>query len=350
MAHKIGQFDKQQGTKQAWHGLTEVKDFITLEDNWLTQWDLMELPLKYENGQDSGFSMLGCTDNEEIKIGYPYNPQTFSPFSNEDFLELVKESISGADHEIESVGSIRNRGRVFVSLKLKGMETLEAAGRKFSNYLNFGNGHDKSSVLWVNTSNICQVCDNTFSFNLFDVEDGRKSNMDDISLKLRHTKNAKMRFPEISKLIDMAVGVQAKFKAEMDLLNKQSVSNKNAEKFTVGFLTRNMTEKEIDKRRMSNGKVLSTRSENVSNRIMELFMKGKGNDGNDWSDVFSAFTDYYSHESSGNKTGRENRMKQYVSSEFGSGLKNKQDAYRFITNEDKRENTIQWGEKVLQMN
>ena len=350
MAHKIGQFDKQEGIEQAWHGLTEVRERISLDDNWLSQWDLIELPLNYEDGNPSGFSMLGCTDNEEIKIGYPYNPETFSPISNKEFLELIRDSISGTDHEIVTVGSVRNRGRVFVSLKLKGMESFESAGRKFSNFLNFGNGHDKSSVLWANTSNICTVCDNTMTFNLMKVESGSKDNRDDISMSIRHTKNAKMKFPEISKLIDLAVGVQGKFQAEFENLGKQKVSHSDAERFTVGFLTRNMKEKELEKRRSENGKVLSTRSENVSNRIVELFSNGRGNKGKDWSDVFSAFTDYYSHESSGNKVSRESRMKQFVSSEFGSGLKNKQDIYSIVTNEERREKMIDFGSKVLAMN
>lgn len=350
MAHKIGQFDKQEGTEQAWHGLTEVREKISLDDNWLTKWDLIELPLNYENGNASGFSMLGCTDDEEIKIGYPYNPETFSPISNKEFLELIRDSISGTDHEIATVGSIRNRGRVFVSLKLKGMESFESAGRKFSNFLNFGNGHDKSSVLWANTSNICTVCDNCFSFNLIQTETKRSNQRDDISTNIRHTKNAKIKFPEISKLIDLAVGVQGKFQVEMDLLEKEKVSASTVEKFTAGFLSRSLTEKELERRRNKNGKVVSTRSENIINRIVDLFQSGRGNDGNDWSDVFSAFTDYYTHESSGAKDSRSARMKQFVSSEFGSGLRNKQDAYNIITLEDKRESLIQFGEKILSMN
>ena len=40
MSHKIGEFDRQEGIKQAWHGLTHVRETIAVDDNWLTKWDV----------------------------------------------------------------------------------------------------------------------------------------------------------------------------------------------------------------------------------------------------------------------------------------------------------------------
>lgn len=346
MAHRLQENDKHEAIQMGWHGLTEVKEKITLQENWLREWDLVELPLNYENGDTSGFSMLGCSDNPEIRIGSPYNPNSFRPIWNAEFLELIEESISGTDHKISSVGSVRNRGRVFLSIELSGMEKFKAAGREFGAFLNFGNGHDKSSVLWVNTSNICTVCDNTFGANLYRVEEKIESG-DDISIRVRHTKNAKMRFPEVAKLIDSAIGVQAEFQIELDKLSQQPTDAKTAQRFFTGFLNRDKSLEEIKKRSEEKKNPISTRSRNTVDRLVNLFVDGKGNDGNDWSDVFSAATDYYSHESSGGT----DKFKQIVSSEFDNGAawQRKNEIWSIVRNSDRREMTVEHGAKILEM-
>ena len=51
---------------------------------------------------------------------------------------------------------------------------------------------------------------------------GAEIDENDVNLKIsqRHTKNVKLRLPEIAKLIDKAIGVQAEFKLEMDRLEQ----------------------------------------------------------------------------------------------------------------------------------
>lgn len=323
MAHKIETYDVQQGTEMAWHGLTQVGP-ITLDDNWLTKWDVVPVVLE-KRGKPSRYSVLEATDVPELEIGKAYNAQTFTPVTNKDFLELVRQSISGTPHTVSSAGSVRNRGRVFISIKLNGMETFEAAGRKFSAFLNFGNGHDKSSVLWVNTSNICTVCDNTFSFNLFSVENKESKEQesgDDIRIALRHTKNVVLKLPEVAKLIDRAVGVQAEFQAAMDELATKEIGKDTATDLFAGFIGRKV--QDLDKG-------LSTRASNTVNRLVSLFETGKGNTGRNLADAMSAVTDYYTHESSGKNVAP---MRQLLSSEYGTGLTAKTDFWNILTNDD----------------
>lgn len=347
MAHRINSSDRQEGIEQAWHGLTKIRTDLTIERNWLSEWDILSKPLFYEGGRDSGFEMLGCTDDENATIGFPYNPETFHPISNKEFLTLIMDSCGGSEHKVVSVGSVRSRGRIFLSLELSGMKEYEAAGRKFKAYLNFLNGHDKSSVLAVLTSNTCTVCDNTFSSNLFQVESGQaETTSEDVALRVRHSKNSKMRFPEIANLIDSAVGVQAKFKLEMDKLSQEKVSQHTAKSFITGFLQRGKSQKEIDKRILLKGKSLSTRLEGTVEKIENLFLNGRGNKGLDKSDLFSAFTDYYTHESSGGS----DRNKQFVSSEFGAGLNTKKEAFTIIQDGDRFEKIVNFGEKLMMAN
>ena len=334
--HKIENTDKQQGRKMAWHGLTEVREDLSLEQNWLRDWDLIERRLytrrlgcddipsrKYDLAHNlSGYSILGCSDDSNITIGKPYNPETYKPITNEQFLDLVYDCISGTDHQIESIGSVRGRGRVFCSVKLNGLDDYNAGGREFKPFLNFGNGHDKSSVLWVNTSNACTVCDNTFTFNL---QEKSKN-----GYKLRHTKNAIHKFPEIARLIDQAIGVQAEFQVAFNKLSLIDVKPETAKKWITGFEAETVTE-------------ISTQKKNRIDRIDDLFVNGKGNNGNDRSDLLSAVTDYYTHEFVKGR-GIGNRIYQ---SEMGRGADRKSDALISLLDQGKFEETVAFGKMVM---
>ena len=337
MAHRIYEYDKQQGLFQAWHGLTQIVPDLTLDNNWLREWNLVPVAME-KRGKASKWTILETSDlGEAVEIGQPYNPATFQPVDNAAFLDMIKDSISGTPHKVVAVGSLRNRGRVFVAIELAGMEKFKAAGRDFGAYLNFGNGHDKSSVLWVNTSNTCVVCDNTFTCNLLSVEN-KATKVDDGTLKIsqRHTKNVKLRLPEIAKLVDKAIGVQAEFKLEMDKLAEIAITSEGANQLFAGFVGRNIT---VPARKDG----LSTRSLNTVAKLGELFLSGKGNRGENLSDAFSATTDFYSHYSSGG----ENKMRQIISSDYGSGNASKQEFWGIVTSGDRIASTRALGEELL---
>jgi hypothetical protein len=339
MAHRIYQFDKQQGRVMGWHGKTEIKSVLTLDDNWLNDWDLVAVPFE-KRGKPTRWVGLECSDNPEIEIGAPYNPETFKPVTNKDFLQLIRDSIGGTQHKIVSVGSVRNRGRVFVSIELVGMEAFQAAGRKFSAFLNFGNGHDKSSVLWANTSNTCTVCDNTFTMNLFSVENkaDKNSDSDDLVISQRHTKNVTLKLPAIADLIDRAIGVQGEFKLQFENLGKISVETEEVTHLFAGFVGRKIA---VSDRKLG----LSTRSKNTVGRLSELHARGRGNQGETLADAVSAVTDYYTHESGGKNR---DPQRQLVSSDFGgSASKSKSEFWTIVNNLDLREQAMEVGEELL---
>jgi hypothetical protein len=218
-----------------------------------------------------------------------------------------------------------------------GMEKFQAAGRDFSAFLNFGNGHDKSSVLWVNTSNICTVCDNTFSCNLLSVENTASVNndSDDLRIRQRHTKNVRLKLPEISGIVDKAIGVQAEFQLELNRLDQIGIDMVEVKPLFAGF---------IGKNRITTEKKLSTRAINTVNRLTELFSRGNGNNGRTLADAFQAVTDYYTHFSSG---GSDNPMRQFISSEYGSGQIAKQQFLDVLGNEEVFEKTHELGKELL---
>jgi len=340
MAHRIFEHDRHEGIVMGWHEKTVIVPDLNLDNNWLTKWDLVPREIKdAQTGEKLPWVYLCCSDDESIRIGQPYNPETFQPVNNEHFLELVRKSIAGTGHKVVSVGSVRDRARVFVSIELMGMEKFKAAGREFSAYLNFGNGHDKSSVLWVNTSSVCTVCDNTFTANLVQVEnnDSSKSNL---NIAQRHSKNVIQKLPGIATLVDKAVGVQAEFAQAFDALAAVPCDSKEARSLFAGFLAQSRVE--------WRAKGLSTRALHTVDALENLFKTGKGNRGENLADAFSAVTDFYTHQSRGADQGG-SVQRQVLSSEMGSARQAKQDFWNIVTSNGARLETRAVGRQVLEM-
>ena len=340
MSHEITKLDRQQGIEQAWHGLTEIRNPLTLADSWLAQWDIVKAPLyTVENGQPSEteFCQIVASDNSKIRIGTPVHCETYQPVTNADFLRIVNDALLGITGvRVASVGSVCARGRVFVSVKLTELESFKAAKREFKPYLNFLNSHDQSSVFAVNTSNTCTVCNNTFSMNLHD------KTGTGLRVRLKHTRNVGQRLENIPELVDGFLGAQAEFRAKMDTFDSQPIAEKHARSFFTGFLTPKVNAENLNTADLE----LSTRKTNQIDRLTSLFSTGVGSRGETLADVFSAVTDYYTHESSGG----DDIEKQIVSSDYGMGQAQKDRAWNVLQSRDMVNETVRIGNHVLAAN
>jgi hypothetical protein len=340
MSHEITNIDKQQGLTQAWHGLTEILPVILLKKCWLAVWDVTLRPLFRHNADGTTIETdqceVVCTDNPEIIIGETVNRTTYSLFSNQAFLGIVQQAldkISGAI--VASVGSVCKRGRIFVTLQVPDLKSFLCAGREFKPYLNFLSSHDKSAPFVVNLSTVCTVCNNTFGMNLRDV------NEDSLRISVRHTSGMEMTLQDVPAIIEAYFASVQRFAEIMDALHSIPVNATDARYFFAGFLT----EKDQTSDKTAGEKAeLSTRRLNQIDRLAELFATGKGNKGENLSDVFSAITDYYSHESSGG----DNAEKQVASSEFGNGQTMKAFAFAVLQDDKRIAKLMAKGEKVLQ--
>jgi hypothetical protein len=338
--HGIGENDKQQGRRMAWHNLTEIKEDLSIDNCWLSTWDikvkkfLMEV-LKTQGGKtvttiESAYSYLTASDKEELIIGKPFNERSYRPLNNAALLDICKRAIAQSKGAfLESCGTVNNRNRVFLSFALSEIKNFQVAGRTFEPYLNFGNSFDGSCPVWVNTSNICTVCNNTFSQNL-KVEKGL------IKLRIKHTKNSEAKIENMTEIIEAAIRTQEIFARELDKMESQKISPNDALAFISQYIAGNIidavSENESDR-------LISTRSQNTIERIHELFLNGAGNGGKNLADLFSAFTDFYTHESSGG----DSVMKQYQASEFGiAGLK-KQEVFDILVSKERTKTAIKSG-------
>jgi hypothetical protein len=328
MSHGITNRDRQEARHMGWHGLTQINETLDLNNNWLTKWDIQEVGLKTVEDVEIPFKILTGTDDSKV-IGKPF-AGTYTPVSNKAFLGMIGEAISSVNGAVvESVGSVNNRGRVFVSLSIKGMDTFKVGEREFMDYLNFGNGHDQTSAVWTNASNTCTVCDNTFSMNL----EGNQ----EIKCKVKHSKDVIARLDNIVEIIDAYVGTQAKFKAEFERLMNEPMKTDKARNLFTGWMIRSTGgNQERD---------LGPKTLTKVNRITDLFESGRGNSGENRADAFSAVTDYYTHESTRNSG--KNVARQVFSSDYGLGRMAKSSFWNVIRNDDSVNAYVSNGKKAL---
>ena len=328
MSHGITNRDRQEARHMGWHNLTQINEVLDLKNNWLTKWDIQEVGLKTVGDVEVPFKILTGTDDNQV-IGKPF-AGTYTPVSNKAFLDMIGEAISGVKGAVvESVGSVNNRGRVFVSLSIKGMDKFKVGKREFLDYLNFGNGHDQTSAVWTNASNTCTVCDNTFSMNL----DGEQ----EVKCKVKHSKDVIAHLDNIVEIIDAYAGTQAKFKAEFERLMNEPMKTDKARDLFAGWMVRSTggnQERDLGPKTLS--KV---------NRLTDLFQIGKGNTGNNRADAFSAVTDYYTHESTRNSG--KNVARQVFSSDYGLGRVAKSSFWNVIRNDDSVNAFAASGKKAL---
>ena len=328
MAHNITDRDAQIGLSQAWHGLTDVVDVIDPKDNYLRSWDVERHPLYYidkdDNAIETKHGILRATDDGET-VGKPMSPH-YKHVTNEQFMDLVSDAMKQLPKaKLESIGSVNNRGKVFATVSLADNKEYNVGDRTFQDYLNFGNAHDQSSRLWVNNTNICTVCENTFNFNL--------NNKNGMVGSAVHRGDMELKVADLSNLVEEFLGVQEDFKVKFQKLLKRKLAKEKASQLFTGFLMRNNPREG-----------LSTRCLNTVDQLNTLFVKGAGNRGENYADAFSAVTDYYTHNST--RGGGKNKANQYYSSEHGLGRMNKSSFWTVVNNRDLAEKTIERGKKL----
>lgn len=343
MAHEIMEHDVQEGRTMAWHGLTQVKPDLSLNDCWLRTWDYAAKRISID-GHKTELALLGVTDgcmvdgedeNPEVPgtklkvpliIGDSFNWRTFKPVLNARLLDAIATAIDGTGLTLESNGSVFNRGRTFLSFEMTAAK-FTAGNRPFVPYMNIGNGNDQSSPLWINTSNTCTVCNNTFTLNMNDR--GR-------IMSIKKTKFSDLKITEMGRAIENMLAEQKAFATLLNRLATIEVLEEKVRQFFAGFLG-------------SENEPMASKTANAVESLVVMFKSGKGNDGKTWADAFQAGTDWYTHCAASTDDSAGAKWKNHVSSEFGSGARNKDRLWTAINNADSRNLLAKQGEKILKL-
>jgi hypothetical protein len=328
MAHEINERDGQQGIFMAWHQLTDVRESIHFEESPLN-WTLERKPLFLEDNTRFHQDAIVASDD-----GLPVGDAVSGSYGIIQNHQLWDTLVKGLDdcsvkYKVASIGSVCDRTKVFISIELNEGRTFHVGNRQFDFYLQALSTHDGSGRALFMDSSICTVCANTFGFNLSQFkEKGEK-----LRFAVKHTKNSSLELVNVAEGIENLVSNRALFVAELDKLGDKKVSQDQALMFSVGLLSSEAAEE--------SGKI-STRTMNRAEELRNLFLKGKGNSGENRLDLFSAFTDLYTHSSSG----RGNKA-QFVSSEFGAGQKMKERVFTSLVSDIAFDKAIKRGMELV---
>lgn len=322
MSHQILERDIQIGTELAWHKLTQVVESIDLRNNGI-RYPMITVPnyVKYNGVEIPTGSRSIISKDDGLPIALPVGAK-YQLLSNEHICDMVADSLVGVPYKVVSIGSINNRGEVFVSIEIDGANTVVAAGRETKSVLNVLWSHSGKIPVIAKTGLIVVVCANTQQMAL-----NEKS---DFSFRVKHTLNALDKLEGMEKAIDCHVGVTAAFKKAMDSLANIKCDTSRAERMVAGIIS-------------ADGEAMSTRARNTVTEIVGLFSTGAGNRASDMSDVYNSLTDYYTHSSRGG----DSVWRQFVSSEFCSGANSKREAYEILTNAESRKQAEKRGDKAL---
>ncbi|MFA5714265.1 MAG: DUF932 domain-containing protein [Candidatus Paceibacterota bacterium] len=329
MAAEIYERDIQVGTEMAWHRLTQVVPEITT-DNCGILYPMEKQPLFLPSGIKTPHYVTVSLD-DGLPIG-PTVSEKYALISNGDVWCAVQEALEGAHHKITSVGTVCDREKGFISVELN--EDFLAAGRQTQSRLNILWGHGGVSTVIAKSGFTMVVCGNTYNMAL--KESG------DFSFKIRHTGLAHLKIDDMKIAIETHFGVQEEFMLALNEFQEQSVSSGDALKFFAGFVVGKEKEKDTE---------VSTIAFNQYMELHKLFHRGAGNEGKNVADVFAATTDFYTH---GFADSEVSMQKRFVSSEFGTGQKRKEEVFKLLT--DRKvprvgdyDECVRRGEKVLQL-
>lgn len=295
MAHEI---DTQKGfagfasfKQTAWHGLgTVLEERITIAEALKfggLDFEVLKAPNihrfpdgKEQISKESFFTYrtdTNCVLGDKLGKGY-------TVMQNKVALDLVDELISKQSMTIETVGSLCDGAKVFVTLK---NETPIDLGNDdiTEQYLVLLNGHDGNTAISAYFTNVRVVCQNTLNASL-----GLSKNKHTV----RHTVTAKDRLTEA--LIIMGI-----IKRNTDL-DKQAYQRMKAQRFTDKMFSHylgNIFFTPLEMAEFKKGEsIISTRKKNAIAEVVNFAHTGNGQDLAGEGSAFwayNAITGYFSN-------------------------------------------------------
>ena len=319
MAHNIQRRDIQTGLVKAWHGLTTIVKKITRENCGIL-YGMAATPVYYRDlageYQEANAKQIISLD-DGAAVGAPVS-KSYGVITNEDIWGMLENSLEGARHEIVSCGTVGDRTRGFISVKLD--DAFMAADRLTESTLNFLWGHSGEMAVYAKTGLTVVVCQNTFNAAM---GQGGK----DFRFVLPHHSGAALRLPAMGAAIEAHYGVKREFQRAMEELANTPTDAPEVQRLVVGTIADNRAE------------FVTKSVAKVTNRITTLFREGAGNRGENLADAFNAATDFYSHEAARGS----DRWAQFENSEFGKGTDIKTRFFANLTDPAARTETMERG-------
>jgi hypothetical protein len=326
-----GMFEKDyhEGTEMAWHRLTDVKpaDEFSVKTCRGAKWHGVVTPLYIKSGDGeeikTDYNTLTASDEPSLIIGKPF-ASSYGLVNMPELTEQLAEAVGGVSGlQLVSHGTIFNRSQCYWSF----LVDKSIVGREgYKSYVTLLNdlAAFKSVLRWGgNTERV--VCANTAAIANAELKG------DEGSLKIKHSKNAVFKLPDIGAWLNRYAGAASEFFALMERMGNESIKPESARNLVAGYI--------------GDGEVLSARAANTVDRIVSLYEGGRGNEGKTVLDLYNGFTEFYTHESAGGK----DPAKQWLSSEFGDARDRKMSLAPLLSNAGNRVQLLTKGERSLEL-
>ena len=349
MAHGIQlPIDKVFSTEDygySWHQLDTIvnKPSIELEDIKEILPPIVEVPAAgkmpdgtYEDIPDRKILMANYgnvrSNLDGMKAMEPLHipKNSYGVISNQQWFECLQKSIAGTDCKITSAMTI-NGGTKFIASAKVGDNVMElkrsnGSKEKILMHLILATGHDGTMSGIAYDSGVRPICYNTFKASLM--------SKGDISLKVRHTKNADIAVENLPSILNAILLNRVTIKEVLEYLDKCVVDDNDAMAMAAGYFLLDSEEKK-----------LSTRSFNAATEIVTLFNRGAGNNGETLYDLWNGATDYWTN---GDGVGRkaDQTTKRYKAS-FGLAADHKQRFLNMLQDEDERNRAKEIGAEAV---
>ena len=202
---------------------------------------------------------------------------SYEPLQNEDLKQLVAPMVEEGVLTIENQGFLSKGAKVFIQLQVN--KEFEVIGESYKGYLTLLNSHNGTASVAIGPAMQRVICSNTF-----------QAAYNDIGEKFRHTEGVTERVlntTAITNFVDEAMKVYA---SKVETL---ATTRCTGAQFREALET--IYNKPVDKMRDS-----------FVSQLNNLFYNGKGNEGRTMYDAFNAITEYATHYSRKNASGRFN--------------------------------------------
>ena len=319
MSHGILEHDTVKATEKCWHGLESIIPLISFPESGL-DWTVVANPIcDMEGNRIYGWNQITCNDKP---LTLQIATDSYEPIQNKRVFDAIENSLAGVNHRITCAGSLHNRRRIFISIDLDNDQPNMVGRDAFKSRLTFLTSHDGSMSFQMFDNETRVVCANTMNVAM---SEKRNAN---IRFNVKHTANAEAKIENMEKHIEQALTKRDTYYAQLQRL--QSIEMSEQEQKAV--IASTYIKKED----------ASTRALNRAREIIRLAKQGRGNRGETAYDVLNGSTEYWTHSAHKN-----DRVKNWVSSDFGTGAQRKTEMLYTLSNDAKRQEAIEHGRELV---
>lgn len=294
---------------KCWHGLEIIKKAISCE---MLRSD-SDSPFNF-TVEKHPITVNGNTLEDKVVLvdsdGFPLSVMGdgYGIVQPRSFVDIVESSFEGIPSDIVSALSLYNRKKLVLCVELSGDVFDVRDGDKIKNRIVFVSGFDGKDHLSYFDSLVVPICANTLAAawgtrgKLYDGE--------------RHTRFIENRLPRFAENLNSMLEDRKVVQSALLSLNATSLTLGDADRVIAGFLNSP-----------------STNAKNQKDSIVDLFVNGKGTKGETYWDLLNGVTEFYTHNSIGEKV-TDRLEKQMLSSEFGTGAKRKGEFFDLLVKGD----------------